>query len=226
MSGRKQFAKRLRKRGSPARIALAKSLKYVRGSDRGKGDLPYNLDRGLYDAPFGHFLKKALLERAREGSGKISVLDKGAGTGRMAADAKGIAAGRIKITALTLSKENIAAKNKAIIDSVRLVSGMLAKHAGQYDIIYDCYGEDYHLPRALVKQSILKSISLLRKGGEFFTVIPLLQWKSDYALTAKEGKQFVRGLAKRKNTIVKFFFLHKKFEKREYMDMIICIKRK
>ncbi len=218
-------AKQLGKKHSEARRRLAKSLKAVRRKDFGGGSLPYNKSRHLHDAPFKDQLKRALERRVSASRRQINVLDKGAGTGAMAAEIKAFQPDKIRVTALTLSK-TLSERNKENIDVVRTVAGIRAKHPVKYDLIYDSYGEDYYLGKSFVMQSILRSISLLKKGGELFTVVPLIYTETEHALSSNEGKALVSQLRRRKNITVKVQKLQKRFEKIEYVDMVIHVVKK
>lgn len=201
-----------------------KGFAAVRALDAGKGNLPYDLNRGLEQAVFKDALVKAIVQRIKTG-GRIIVLDKGAGTGRMAADVKRINQEKIFVTAWSLT-DTFAARNRKLIDDARIGPRLRLKPDTQFDVIYDHMGKDYHLSKHYIWQSMVKSISLLKRHGHLFVVIPLVYRESRNAFTIKEGIRLVMQLAQRKDLTVRCEKLPKRFEKIEFIDMVLHVRKK
>ncbi|MCX6798531.1 MAG: hypothetical protein NTW59_00325, partial [Candidatus Diapherotrites archaeon] len=213
MAARKFPRNALNAKNSLTRQRLAEAAAFVRKADAGQAERPYNLDRALREAPFYNALQQSLQRRLAASSGKILALDKGAGTGRAGADLKGIAPDRIIVEALSLSR-TIAPEYRAVIDKAKRAFGITTKHERKFHMICDLYGEDYHLPKGLVRHSIAKAISDLEKGGELFTVIPLLYRENPDNLTVDEGRALVAELSQRKGLTVRPTEVQRRFDRR------------
>lgn len=217
----------LNRRGSQLRRKLSEAVKYARNADKGRGYLPYSEKRLVGELPFGRMLVGTMerrLEQAR-GRRKILVLEKGAGFGNIIAHIKRMAPSQIETTALSATA-SYSAENAPHIDNKKVKIGILARHRMPYDIIFDGFGEDYHLPKELVKYSIEKTISLLRRGGEAFTIVPLVFRTDTTALVAGEGRELVEELKARSDIVVETDETRKRFERTEYIDLVIHITKK
>jgi len=212
-------------RGNAARLSLARALKFARRQDFGKGDNPYELNRPLSSAPFRGGLVKSLNSLLEAGPGKVSVLDKGAGTGRMLVDVKKISPARILATAMSASR-TVGKRNAAHFERVVTGSGIGKRFGKKFDVIYDCFGEDYHLPKELVGKSLKSSVANLRKGGVLFTVIPLTHKPTLTSFTVEEGKRFLREF-RRKNPGLKVLakYENKRFVHFEYVDLLVTVRK-
>ncbi|MBW3012533.1 hypothetical protein KY311_05070 [Candidatus Woesearchaeota archaeon] len=210
---------------SKQRKLLFNSISHIRTRDRNIDGLPYNLNRSLSKAPFSERLIKDLKVRLKEARGKIAVLDKGAGTGRMLAEIVAMSPGKIDGTALTLSK-TVERTNSEFINRVMQKVGITAKHSTKYNVIYDCYGEDYYLPKQLLKKSLSKSIGLLRRGGVLHTIIAIVPKENRTNFEPSEARVFVASLKKRPGIKVSTKTLNKRFGFSEYVDLMIRIEKK
>jgi len=212
-------------RGRQSRKHLSKAIKYGRRHDIGKGHNPYNTDRNFSNAPFKERFLKDLNQFLDAGRKKVSILDKGAGTGKMLAQIKNMDPERIVATAVSLSR-TVEERHKQFIDKVKIGSGIRVKHEGKYDLIYDCFGEDYFLHKDLYGKSIANSLAHLKKGGVLYTVIPLVHAKSAQNLTVKQGQEFFRELKKKRP---KLKIWKKQLRKRigfiEYVDLVVRIEK-
>jgi SAM-dependent methyltransferase len=215
---------RKRLNGKRAREALAAALRAARQNDAGRSEFTYVLNRGLSDAPFREWLLASLNARLKSVNGPISVLDKGAGKGRMLAELKRISPKRISATALSASR-TVSTRNARHFEGVVLGSGINAKLNSKFDIIYDCFGEDYHLPKKLFGKSLSRSVSLLKEGGVLFTILPLTFKSTPFSFTPQEGKEFLR-VFRRKNPGLKIIpkFIPKRISFFEYIDLILEIR--
>lgn len=247
MQKRPDMKRTLKRKNSWARKDLADAFRTLRRRDKGKDPFPYTLDRDLREAPFGSELKEALKRRLdkRDRDGPIRVMDKGAGSGDMIAEVKGMAPEDIDATAISLSR-TIKSKNKRIIDRVTHGLGITETHPEKFDVIYDCYGEDYHLPRGkypkkmwgktrnrrihpednFLRYSLEKSIEDLNRGGELFTVISLHQRSEPGLLTIDEGKKMIQELSKRKDVKVSTKEEYKRFNSVDYLELVVHVKKK
>lgn len=212
-------------RGKATRGHLATALRRTRALDAGKGENPYVLNRRLSQAPFENSLVRQLKSFLRVKKGRISVLDKGAGTGRMLAEVKGIAPERIDATALSASK-TVGKRNAASFERVFLGSSVNTRFGKRFDVIYDCFGEDYHLPKQLIGESLKSSVSSLKKGGVLFSVISLTPNPTNSSFSIEGGKRFLRDF-KRKNPGLKVSvrYKFKRFSFFEYVDMVLSIRK-
>ncbi len=215
----------LRKKGSAARQMLTRAVRYARKADAGKHWLPYKNDRAFSQAPFYEGLRDSIQRRITRGKGKIRVLDKGAGIGNIAAAVKRMAPEKIVTTAISVSN-SYTAENRPLIDKTIRGIGLTSKHGGKYHIIYDCHGEDYHLPKELVKHSIENSIARLVRGGELFTVIPYIFRRSIQVFDKAEALAMVQELSQRPDITVETKTIPKRHDKREYADLVIHVTRK
>ncbi len=207
------------------RQSLSKAIKWARNHDVGKGDNPYNLDRSLSEAPFKNSLTIAIGKKIRAKNGTVSVFDKGAGAGRMLSEVKQFNPERIHATALTLSK-TVKAENLAKIDRVKQGIGLRLKHGTKFDMIYDCFGEDYVLSKSLIGKSIANSISHLKAGGVLFTVIPAVYKPSTHNFTVEEAKRFLSKFRKKRpNLKITARYLKKRIDFVEYVDVVIRIQK-
>ncbi len=218
---KENIAVELKTRGSKARQDLAQVFREMRAAEVGKTHLPFNVDRHLSQAPFHRGLTASVVKRIRANKRKVVVLDKGAGTGRMLAGVKQFSPRRIHTTALALGNA-LAPAHKSSINQVVGGFGLRVKHKRKFDIIYDCYGEDYHLPKRYVKHSIEVSLSNLKPGGELFTVLPLTHRSSRVNFTVEEGKRLVKEL-RVQGLKVTTKETPKRFNKIEYVDLVIHI---
>ncbi|GEM_PF-5479351 len=173
------------------RIAFAKLIRELRSKDR-KPDLAaqshYRLDRDLGYFPNAKDLENSLQKHLFASSGPVRVLDKGAGSGRFATslrDKVGADRNRLEITTVSLTR-SITAENRPSINHERVGIGINMKHRHRFHLIIDFSGEDWRLPKDNLRQSILKSLSLLEKGGDLFTTIRLSQAPSEHIFTYGE----------------------------------------
>ena len=229
MVRRKQAAAALgkKRRSTSSRSELEAALKRAKGLDMGRGEAQYNMERRLVQLPFGREIENSVrlrLEKARHQP--IIVLDKGAGSGNVSKDIKMLASsndrGRISITAISLTN-NIAPRNAAFIEERLIGAGIRADYGKKFDVIIDGFAEDYHLPKSFQLRSIEKSISELKNGGELFTVLPLVYEENEHGLTVEEGKSFVRALKKFKGLKVRVQELRKRFDRKEYVDLVLHV---
>lgn len=212
--------KELQTSGSKVRGELSRCFWFVRRADAAGGHATYKRDRRISEVPFREKLVRSVETRA--GKGRIAILDKGAGAGKVLAYLKNIAPDRINTTAISLSNEY---DSKAVgkIDKRVKGFGVRTAQGKRFDIIYDCYGEDYFLPKRLIEYSIEKTISDLKRGGEAFTIIPLVYVESEANLTVMEGRAIVQKLLERRDIKTEVVEVKKRFEKKEYVDMIMHI---
>jgi len=218
-------ARSRRKRPLNSQKEMEKAIAFVKAHDSGKGHLPYNNDRLLKEAPFCRELTKELNSLLSSRQNSIAVLDKGAGKGRMLLEVKRISPKRIDATAITLTK-TINAKDSRRVGRVMIGAGLQARHSKKYALMYDCFGEDYFLPKQAVKKSILKSICLLENGGSLFTILPIAYADNRSILTKAEARDLISDLKKSTPGIKVFAnFMARRFDRREYLDLVLQIKK-
>jgi hypothetical protein len=246
MPKRPDMKRTLKRKNSWARKDLSDAFRSLRERDKGDDQLPYTINRSLTQAPFRNELEGTLKKKlGKKKDGPIRVMDKGAGTGSMLVEVKSIAPKDIDVTAVSLSR-TITPKNRRSIDKVNLGFGITATHPEKFDVIYDCYGEDYHLPKGkypkemwgrtrtrrihpednFIRYSLEKSIADLKNGGELFTVISLHQRSEPGLLTIEEGKKMIRDLSKRKDVSISTNEEYKRFASTDYLDLVVHVKKK
>jgi len=192
----------LRTRGSAARRSLAGSIRGLRALDRQPGVKSYCITRGPGSPGAVHGVFKVALEEIVRGilarnKGRIAVLEKGSGQGNMAAWVKKFAPQRIHMTALNLS-QLVAKKNARAIDRMIIGTSVRGRAPGKFDLIFDEFGEDFHMPKKFKELSIERSIASLNRGGELLTVIPLKIKGSGTRFGVSSGIRLARRLAARK----------------------------
>jgi SAM-dependent methyltransferase len=211
-------------KGSKTRRKLARVIRLVRRLDR-KPTAEYCPESPMFKIPFWVQLLKAVEAKAKTGSEKIRVLDKGAGTGRISAIVKKTDPQRIEITAIGLTK-SIAPENAPAITKFVREAGIRARHEKPFDIIFDAFGEDYRLPKELVRQSIEKTISDLAPGGVAFTIVPMSFKKRKTIMTLVQGRRMAAEFKKRKGIVVEAREIARETEALKYMDLAITIRKK
>lgn len=191
----------LKQRGSKLRKRLAREAWLARRFDKGAiKHRVFRLDRDIEESPIGMDVKNEVLARAK--IGKVSVLEKGVGRGRMLAELKRLAPEKITTTGITLS-DTIAKENKPFVDREIRKIGLKLAGKEKFDIIYDSFGEDFNLfNRPLLKHSILNSVSMLKKGGVLFTVFPFFFKESRNGMNLAEGRQFLEQLGRKNGLAV------------------------
>lgn len=250
---RVDLGKELHTKGSRARNMLSKTVRIARERDRGYGpqSLFYTLDRSMFDSsiPFSIELRDSLRKRIANGQ-RIRVLEKGVGSGKALSDIKGMSPDRIHTTGVAVSNTLIPQHGQAI-DNFILEPGITAKHPKKFDIIYDAYGEDYHLPRGgrtfdrmlralfqdqpaeapgrryqpldrFLRYSIDKSLSHLKKGGELFTIFPL---GSEPGTTFKDSERLIASLERRGDVDVRWRKQIKRAGHLQIEDLILHVKK-
>ena len=216
--------KALKRKGSPERKKLATDFWSMRAGDIGRGTASYKLDRSLHHIPFTSELISAIKKKASQG--KIEVLEKGTGSGNTLAEIKRFFPGGITTTALTLTRAALKPENMPFIDRTIKSIGITKWHEKKYDIIFDAFGEDFHLPKSLVKHSIEKTISHLKKGGEAFTVFPVSYLQTGENFTVKEVGDILKDLKKIKGIQLQEWSVKRRtYYGTEYLEQIIHITR-
>jgi len=157
----------------------------------------YRLDRDIEFSPHAKNIEEALHKHLVQSSGKVRVLDKGAGNGNFSASLRKILGPelgkRLEITTISLTR-SIAAENKSAINKERIGVGINMKHKQKFHVIIDFAGEDFRLSKDYLQTSIKKSILMLENGGDFFTIITLGKVKSAGPFTFAELDDFSNDL--------------------------------
>lgn len=216
--------KYLNEKHSSIRRNLSKAVRRSRRADLHGGVDGYRLDRPAHSIPFFKQLTSVLEEKLAS-ENIIHVLEKGAGAGNMIAHIKQLGGDKVYTTAISL-RETYHKRNRPHINKAIRGIGIRQSFRRKFDIIYDCYGEDYHLPKELLEYSLKRTIYYLKPGGDAFTIIPLVYEKSALSLTVQEGRALIEKLARSYDVEIKTEEIHRRFEGTEYVDMVIHIKKK